>query len=200
MQVRFDRDAYHDRCQVETVVSMLKRRQGSHTSGRSHHSRCRDLYLMVLTHNAMILILLRVFYRAFLTPFSFRVLLDGLPTLPIPGSILAATFIQVRNMPFDSKSVAEVQSVLGIVAEPDREMFNQLARSPSFEIRALLYGKIVDKRPPFAFLDAAEVDSFCINFLLESFKNNSRSVNDYSRIEYRAGKRLWIWLSGSRHF
>jgi Transposase DDE domain len=64
MQVRFDRDAYHDRCQVETVVSMLKRRQGSHTSGRSHRSRCRDLYLMVLTHNAMILILLRVFYRA----------------------------------------------------------------------------------------------------------------------------------------
>ncbi|MGH8595742.1 MAG: transposase, partial [Gammaproteobacteria bacterium] len=64
MQVRFDRDAYHDRCQVETVVSMLKRRQGSHTSGRTHHSRCRDLYLMVLTHNAMILMILRVFYRA----------------------------------------------------------------------------------------------------------------------------------------
>ena len=64
MQLRFNRDAYHDRCQVETVVSMLKRRQGSYTSGRSHHSRCRDLYLMVLTHNAMILVLLRVFYRA----------------------------------------------------------------------------------------------------------------------------------------
>ena len=64
MQVRFDRHAYHDRCQVETVVSMLKRRQGSHTTGRTYHRRCRDLYLMVLTHNAMILILLRVFYRA----------------------------------------------------------------------------------------------------------------------------------------
>ena len=72
MQVRFDRDAYHDRCQVETVVSMLKRRQGSHTSGRSHHSRCRDLYLMVLTHNAMILILIRVFYRAGQSHFAPR--------------------------------------------------------------------------------------------------------------------------------
>ena len=72
MQVRFDRDAYHDRCQVETVVSMLKRRQGSHTSGRSHHSRCRDLYLMVLTHNAMILILIRVFYRAGQSHFSHQ--------------------------------------------------------------------------------------------------------------------------------
>ena len=70
MQLRFNRDAYHDRCQVETVVSMLKRRQGSYTSGRSHHSRCRDLYLMVLTHNAMILVLLRVFYRAGCQPFQ----------------------------------------------------------------------------------------------------------------------------------
>ncbi len=71
MQVRFDRMAYRDRCQVETVVSMVKRRQGSHTSGRSYHSRCRDLYLMVLTHNAMILINRRVFYRAALTLFMF---------------------------------------------------------------------------------------------------------------------------------
>ena len=51
---------------------MLKRRQGSHTSGRSHYSRCRDLYLMVLTHNAMLLILLRVFYRARMSPFCSR--------------------------------------------------------------------------------------------------------------------------------
>jgi len=69
MQVRFDREAYHDRCQVETVMSMIKRRQGFHTAGRSYHSQCRDLYLMALTHNAMILVIIQVFYRAVMSPF-----------------------------------------------------------------------------------------------------------------------------------
>ena len=50
--------------------------------------------------------------------------------------------------------------------------------------KALLYGKIVDKRPPFAFLDEAEVDSFCIDFLMGSFKNNGGSAIDYSVNEY----------------
>lgn len=64
MQVRFDRATYRRRSQVETVMSMLKRRQGSHVRGRSYWSRCRDLALMVLTHNVMLLVFLRVFYRA----------------------------------------------------------------------------------------------------------------------------------------
>ena len=55
MQVRFNRNAYRRRAQVETVVSMIKRRQGSYVRGRSYHSQCRDLRLMVLTHNVMIL-------------------------------------------------------------------------------------------------------------------------------------------------
>lgn len=46
---------YGQRWQVETVMSMLKRRQGSAVNGRSHWSRCRDLLLMVVTHNVMIL-------------------------------------------------------------------------------------------------------------------------------------------------
>jgi len=49
---------------VETVMSMIKRRQGSHAPARHYHSQCRDLYLMALTHNIMILILLEVLYRA----------------------------------------------------------------------------------------------------------------------------------------
>ena len=69
MQVRFDVDSYHERCQVETVMSMLKRRQGSNAHGRSYHSQCRDLRLMVLTHNVMILMCMQVFYRARLSPF-----------------------------------------------------------------------------------------------------------------------------------
>lgn len=55
MQVRFDLAAYRQRSHVETVVSMIKRRQGSHVRGRSYHRQCRDLRLMVLTHNLMIL-------------------------------------------------------------------------------------------------------------------------------------------------
>ncbi len=55
MQVRFDRDACRRRSQVETVISMIKRRQGAHVRGRSYHSQCRDLRLMALTHNVMIL-------------------------------------------------------------------------------------------------------------------------------------------------
>jgi hypothetical protein len=64
MKVRFDRGAYRRRSQVETVMSMIKRRQGAHVGGRSYHSQCRDLRLLVLTHNVMILVVVQVFYRA----------------------------------------------------------------------------------------------------------------------------------------
>jgi hypothetical protein len=72
MQTRFDKKRYGQRWQVETVMSMIKRRQSSATSGRSHWSRRRDLMLMVLTHNIMILFRVRVFYRADLSPFLPR--------------------------------------------------------------------------------------------------------------------------------
>ena len=64
MQVRFDRDAYRDRSQIETVVSMIKRNQLPFVRGRSYPAQCRDLRLMALTHNVMILMFVRVFYRA----------------------------------------------------------------------------------------------------------------------------------------
>lgn len=62
MQTRFNESTYHQRVQVETVMSMIKRRQGSHACGRSYHSQCRDLRLMALTHNVMILLRVEVFY------------------------------------------------------------------------------------------------------------------------------------------
>lgn len=62
MQTRFDLPAYHRRAQVETVMSMIKRRQGAHARGRTYHSQCRDLRLMALTHNVMILLWVEVFY------------------------------------------------------------------------------------------------------------------------------------------
>jgi len=62
MQTRFDALTYHNRSQVETVMSMLKRRQGAHVRGRTYPSQCRDLRLMVLAHNVMILVCIQVFY------------------------------------------------------------------------------------------------------------------------------------------
>jgi hypothetical protein len=64
MQTRFDRKAYRDRTQVETVMSMIKRRQGNYVRGLTYQSQCRDLRLMALTHNIMILLISYVFYRA----------------------------------------------------------------------------------------------------------------------------------------
>ncbi len=64
MQIRFDKSRYGQRWQVETVMSMIKRRLGSATTGRFYWSRRRDLLLMTLTHNIMILWRTKVFYRA----------------------------------------------------------------------------------------------------------------------------------------
>lgn len=47
---------------LSSVMSMIKRRQGSHARGRTYHSRCRDLRLMALTHNVMILLRVELFY------------------------------------------------------------------------------------------------------------------------------------------
>jgi len=64
MQTRFDQANYRKRSQVETVMSMIKRRQGSYCKGRTYWSRCRELHLMALTHNIMILRQTHLFYRA----------------------------------------------------------------------------------------------------------------------------------------
>ncbi len=45
-------------------MSMIKRRQGSHVKGRSYWSQQRDLRLMALTHNIMILWHNDLFYKA----------------------------------------------------------------------------------------------------------------------------------------
>ena len=70
MQTRFNKKRYGQRWQVETVVSMIKRRLGSSLRGRTYWSRRRDLMLLVLTHNIMILLPFKLiqqikdFYRA----------------------------------------------------------------------------------------------------------------------------------------
>jgi hypothetical protein len=69
MQTRFNHTRYRRRSQAETIMSMFKRRQENHCQGKSNASRRRELHLLVLTHNIMILWRREVFYRAFLTPF-----------------------------------------------------------------------------------------------------------------------------------
>jgi hypothetical protein len=64
MKQRFDKAKYGQRWQAETVNSMIKRRLGSALRARSYWSQCREIILRVITHNAMIVIRVRVFYRA----------------------------------------------------------------------------------------------------------------------------------------
>jgi Transposase DDE domain len=64
MKQRFDKAKYGQRWQTETVNSMIKRRLGSALRARSYWSQCREIILRVITHNVMIVIRVRVFYRA----------------------------------------------------------------------------------------------------------------------------------------
>ncbi len=55
MRTRFAKKTYGQRWQVETVYSVIKRRQGDALAARTYHSQNRAMRLMVLTHNIMIL-------------------------------------------------------------------------------------------------------------------------------------------------
>jgi len=69
MRTRFAKKTYGQRWQVETVYSMIKRRQGDSLSAHTVHSQNRVMRLMVIAHNIMILRhTYRVFYRAPDTP------------------------------------------------------------------------------------------------------------------------------------
>jgi Transposase DDE domain len=54
MTQRFNKSRYGQRWQVETVMSMIKRRQGDSLWSRSEHGWSRDMRLMVITHNILI--------------------------------------------------------------------------------------------------------------------------------------------------
>ena len=62
---RVKRTRYGQRWQVETVFSMIKRNLGHALAARTYWARCREMMLLTLTHNLMILwIVTKVFYRA----------------------------------------------------------------------------------------------------------------------------------------
>jgi transposase len=70
MRTKFDKKTYGQRWQVETVFSMIKRNFGSALRAKRYWSQCREMMLLVLTHNTAIIQLVKeLSYRACLTPF-----------------------------------------------------------------------------------------------------------------------------------
>jgi hypothetical protein len=59
------RTHYGQRWQVETLFSMIKRNLGHALAARTYWAQCREMMMLALTHNLMILWLaIKVFYRA----------------------------------------------------------------------------------------------------------------------------------------
>ena len=67
MATDFDDETYGQRWQVETVMHMLKARLGDALTARTYHGRRREMGLMVLTHNIMVVLRRwrEGFYRAY---------------------------------------------------------------------------------------------------------------------------------------
>ena len=71
MRTDLNKETYGQRWQVETVFSMIKRNFGSALRARHYWSQCREMMLLVLTHNIAIIQLMKeLFYRAGQTPFQ----------------------------------------------------------------------------------------------------------------------------------
>ena len=64
MATEFDEETYGQRWQVETVMFMLKRHQGAALTARTYHTRRREMGLLAITHNIMIVLPEELFYRA----------------------------------------------------------------------------------------------------------------------------------------
>ena len=64
MAVNFDDETYGQRWQVETVMFMIKRHQGAGIGARTDGTRRREMALMAITHNIMIVLPEELFYRA----------------------------------------------------------------------------------------------------------------------------------------
>lgn len=57
MRLRFPKQLYGQRWQIETVMSMLKRNFASFTRARSYWSQCREIMLRLFSHNILIVLL-----------------------------------------------------------------------------------------------------------------------------------------------
>lgn len=68
MATAFDEDTYGQRWQIETVMFMLKHHQGSALTAHSYQSRRREMGLMAVTHNILILRPIQAFLQGRSTP------------------------------------------------------------------------------------------------------------------------------------
>ena len=69
MKKHLDKKRYGQRWQVETVFSMIKRNLNETINAKTYWPQCREMMLLVLTHNiAILLCVTELFYRADLTP------------------------------------------------------------------------------------------------------------------------------------
>ena len=59
MKENFDHERYGQRWQVETVYSMIKRNLADTIMSRSFQPQCREISLLAITHNLMIVLLLK---------------------------------------------------------------------------------------------------------------------------------------------
>ena len=53
------RRGYTRRWQVETVMSMIKRNQGEELSGHGYHSRNRQMRMLAVVHNILLVLFMR---------------------------------------------------------------------------------------------------------------------------------------------
>jgi len=64
MAIDFQQEIYGQRWQIETVMFMIKQHQGETLTAHHYQTRRREMGLMAITHNIMIVTLEQGFYRA----------------------------------------------------------------------------------------------------------------------------------------
>ena len=84
MATDFDEQTYGQRWQIETVMFMLKSRLGAALTARTDATRSNEMGIMAVTHNLMIVLLEKLFYKASPTPFHF-------PTMTLPSPMRSIT-------------------------------------------------------------------------------------------------------------
>src|SRR5262249_45811810 len=72
MKQRLTKDygGYGQRWQAETGFSMIKRRLATAVNGRSYWSQCRDLLLIAIAYNIMLVHVVMAFLQSILIPFA----------------------------------------------------------------------------------------------------------------------------------
>ena len=87
MAVNFDEETYGQRWQVETVMYMLKQQLGVSISARTDGTRQREMALIAITHNNMIVLPEELFYKASTVHFP----------LPGPTSTTVLSLVSQRS-------------------------------------------------------------------------------------------------------